>query len=63
MVDNYNTPPKEKLVTVKILPDDHTALMHIKADTGKTLYQIISEMVQARRAQQQPHADGTQEDA
>lgn len=47
MLDN-STSQKEKLVTVKILPDDHKTLMHIKADTGKTLYQIISEMIEAR---------------
>jgi len=53
-----NNPTKDKLVTVKILQDDHTALMHIKADTGKTLYQIIAEMIAARQAHAQ--TDGSE---
>lgn len=46
-----NTTQKPKLMTIKILPDTHRDLMHLKADTGKPIYKLIAALVQANKAQ------------
>lgn len=58
MLEKSTNQPKMK--ALKILPEHHTWLMHEKAATGKTLYEIIGEFVEteAERRAQAPAREG-----